>query len=397
MKRKEFVIVNFALVGIVLFFSVLTINLSANQSLFAVAKEKLSSSHEDKGTMDGQDKNCSKRKPLTLPQNTNDPQLKKLGEYQQVCASFATDKMMFFTSFVENPTDAQEKADFVAKKLNTFKQAGVTPIVIAEPYVGDHPMEYKDFLAGKYDDATDQFFANLKKAGVTDQMMGTWVPFPESNTPNWANKNTEPRDFALGVNRYLTKLKKYFPQTKGSVLLNAATFEPNDLAWDNGNYLDLTPYLQDIDKNLVSSIGIQGFPWVSRADSQRREIFRASEFLQPDLLIAAAQELRTRDIWLNTGSFASKYTTNSKQTVDISLNERRAILTGILEEAKKLQTYQQNEYRVSINIFAEDKSKANEATDWSYFQSDDNKIIFKEFMNKAEELRLPVSLFDQAH
>jgi hypothetical protein len=46
--------------------------------------------------------------------------------------------------------------------------------------------------------------------------METWVPFPESNTPSWNNKDTEPKDFASCVNKYLATVKHYFPAAKGS-------------------------------------------------------------------------------------------------------------------------------------------------------------------------------------
>src|SRR5690606_15193158 len=109
-----------------------------------------------------------------------------------------------------------------------------------------------------------------------------------------------------------------FPRAKGSVLLNATTYDPNDLEWNNGNYINLNQYLIGIERNLVDSVGIQGFPWVSDAQKERKQIFDASEFLQPDIAIAAAQELRTRNIWFNTGSFGSKYTNDSERIVYVN-------------------------------------------------------------------------------
>jgi hypothetical protein len=282
----------------------------------------------------------------------------------------------------------------VANKLKAFKQSGVTPIAVVEPYIKSGAMSYQEYLRGTYDPAVGVFFNALAAEGVTEDMMGIWVPFPESNTPSWNNKDTEPSDFGLVVNKYLGALKKQFPKAEGSILLNATTYEPTDTEYENGDYISLVPYIQNIDKKLVSSIGIQGFPWVSRATAQRREIFRAAEFLQVDRAIEAAQELRTRDIWFNTGSFASKYTLNPKEQVDIVPADRKAILEGILEELKRVRTFQQNEYRVFVNIFAEDKSKKQEATNWSYFMNEDNKEVFRDFVTQLRTANINLAIYD---
>jgi hypothetical protein len=396
MKRKELIIVNSFILLMVVLFGLLTVRLSINEGLPAVVANALS--HDVKGAAVNTDTagTCSIQKPLALTNASADPHVKQLQRYQDLCGSYVTNTLMVFTGFPASGATASSGASVIAKKLQTLHQAGIKPIVVAEPYAGDTAMSYRDFLDGKYDMALSVYFAALKNQGITDDMMGTWVPFPESNTPNWNNKDTEPRDYALCVNKYLTAMKKQFPDAKGSILLSAVTYQPDDTEWDNGDYLALTPYLQDINKDLVSSMGIQGFPWVSNAKTTRREIFRATEFLQPDFAIAAAQELHTRDIWFNTGSFASKYTNDKMLQVDLMPNERQSILQGILEVAGYVRRYQQNEYRVSVNLFSEDKSKANEATDWSYWRSEDDQRVLRDFLVKAAKQDTPVSLFDMA-
>lgn len=78
------------------------------------------------------------------------------------------------------------------------------------------------------------------------------------------------------------------------------------------------------------------------------------------------------------------------------LSERKAILDDILKVAQDVRDYQQNEYRVSINLFSEDKSDTNEATDWSYFQNSQSKEVLRSFLTQANDIDLPISLFDQA-
>lgn len=388
MKKKEFYIVNLLLALLIGGFAWITFNLSTNKALPNATQPSVQS-EEASG------KKCSKAKPLTIG-NTGDPYLKRLGDYQNVCNSFVTNKLMIFTSFSGNRTDAVNDAAAMAKQLKDFHKAGVSPIVIIEPYANNKLMPYKAYLAGQFDDGVDYYFQQLKRDGVTDQMMGTWVPFPESNVPSWDNADTTPHDFALCVNKFLGKVKQYFPGAKGSVLLNATTYEPTDKGWENGDYISLTPYVDAIDKNLVTSFGIQGFPWMTNAQQSKRTIFKAQEFLQPDLAIGAAQVLRTRDIWINTGTFASKYTNDPKKTVHLSIGERKALLADILQTAVNMRDYQENQYRVSINLFSEDKSGTTEATDWSYFQDNESRGVLKDFLGQANDSDIPISLYDKA-
>lgn len=385
------VIANLILAVLALGFGWLAFKLSVNKSPL----NTVSVQHAAAIEQNEKSKRCSKAGPLAIKVN-DDPHLKRLNDYQKMCSSFVTDTLMIFTGFSGNRQEAEVNAREMATKLKKFHESGVKPIVIAEPYIGDQAMSFKEYLAGAYDEGMNHYFKLLKEAGITDEMMGVWVPFPEPNTPNWNNKDTEPRDFALCVNKYLSKLKEYFPKAKGSILLNATTYEPDDYGWENGDYISLSPYVDAIDRSLVSSVGIQGFPWMSNAQQRKRTIFNAQEFLQTDFAIGMAQILRTKDIWINTGTFASKYTDDPAKTVYLSINERKALLNDILQAAIDVREYQQNEYRISINLFSEDKSDTNEATDWSYFQDVESQGVLKEFLMRAHEADIPISLYDKA-
>lgn len=392
MKKKEFRIANLTILCIMAAFILLTVKLSSNASLPQVLASLMPFGRDQSADQPAV-RPCSAAAPLVI--ESTEPHLAKLAAYQAACRSFAASHLMLFTAFPETTESAQQQAETMAVTLRQFHTAGVTPIVIVEPYIDSGPMPYKAYLSGQYDTPLARYFDSLKALGITDAMMGMWVPFPESNTPSWENKDTEPRDFAAAVSRYLSSLKGVFPNAKGSILLNATTYEPTDLEYENGDYLSFTPYIQDIQPGLVDSVGVQGFPWVSRATQARREIFRASEFLQPDYAIEAAKELRTRDIWFNTGSFASKYTTDPEQRVELTVSDRKAILAGILEEARKLNTLQQNEYRIMINIFAEDKSDTTEATDWSYLNDPATQSILVEFLEASHRADIIVGLYDK--
>jgi len=389
MKKKELVIVNLIIAVMVLGFGWLAFKLSLNPN------SKTTGAPTATQALAKQDAACSKAAPLHIVAN-GDPNLERLKEYQDVCSSFVTNKMMVFTTFAQDRSAATALAAKLAPTLKAFKESGVTPIVVAEPYITSETMPYKAYLAGTYDDGMNYFFQQLKADGVTDSMMGTWVPFPESNVPGWNNIGTEPHDYALCVNKYLGLLKHYYPGAQGSILLSATTYEPDDVNWNNGNYFSLTPYVDALDPKLVTSVGIEGFPWMSNAQQSKRTIFKAAEFLQPDLAIGMAQVLHTRDIWINTGTFASKYTNDPSKTVYLSVAERKEILNDILQVAtNNIRDYQENQYRVSINLFSEDKSSTPEATDWSYFQNIESQSVLKGFLAQASADGIPVSISDK--
>ena len=391
MKKKEMIIVNVLLLVLVGVSGLLAYKLSVNKNLAdsgAAAQTASSAKAADSSK-------CSSQKPLNVA-NTNDDDLSKLADYQRVCNSFVTNKMMIFTWFSQDAATAQTDAATMATKVKAFKKAGVTPFVMVEPYIKDGAMSYTSYLAGAYDAGMNAYFQQLKAAGVTDDMMGTWVPFPESNVPGWNNVGTDPHDYALCVNKYLGLLKQYFPGAKGSILLSATTYQPDDVNWDNGDYESLSQYVTGIDDKLVTSVGIEGFPWMSNAQQAKHTIFNAEEFLQPSLALEMAQALHTRDIWINSGTFDGKYTDKPSQTVHMSINERKAVLDGILQVALNLRDYQENQYRVSINLFSENKSDTSEATDWSYFQNQDSEAILKTFLVNADKAGIGVSISDEA-
>ena len=392
MKRKELIFVNLLIVVLMGVFGLMAFRLMVNKNSAHKASAQADATVAAKKAAQAK---CAKTAPIKIASSVKDPNLQRLSDYQNMCNSFVTNKLMIFTAFSQDKTAAQTNADEMIDKLKMFKQAGVTPFVMAEPYISDGAMSYKSYLAGAYDAGMSEYFELLKTGGVTDEMMGIWVPFPESNVPGWNNVGTDPHDFALCVNKYLALLKRYFPNAKGSILLSATTYQPDDLEWNNGDYSSLSSYVTGLDEKLVTSVGIEGFPWMSNAKQPRHTIFSATEFLQPGLALEMAQSLHTRDIWINSGTFDGKYTNDSAKTVHMSINQRKAVLDDILKVALDLRDYQENQYRVSINLFSENKSQVHEATDWSYFQDKDSEAVLKSFLVNAAKNDIPVSISDK--
>lgn len=343
---------------------------------------------------------CLEKEKINGLDTATDPHLQKLFEYQEVCGSFVTDRLMIFTDMPKDKNDSEAKAKAIAATLREFDKVGVIPIVIVEPVSEWGLIDFQEFGTGFYDEWIDDYFDTLKKEGITDKQMGIWVPFPEANLPYWNHGNASPEDFSLVVNKYLGTMKKYFPEAKGSVLLNSATYETDDFNWENGEYNSLVPYVSKIDKNLVDSFGIQGFSWMPPLDSSRSVgIFDAREYLNSRLAMEAADTLGVKEIWFNTGSFSAKYTLDEELTVTLTPSKRKDVLNGILSE---VGVAKEKGYVVWINLFSEDKSQNTEATNWSYWKnhldsSEPHRTVFSDFIIKANELNIPVALFDKKH
>lgn len=342
--------------------------------------------------------NCTNLPAIDLS-GTTEPHLTKLSEYQTACNSFITNQLMIFTDMPQSTPDAKADAEVMANTLREFSRVGVAPLVIAEPVTEWGLIDFIEFRTGFYDEWIDAYFAELKAQGITDQEMGMWVPFPEANLPYWNHSNARPEDFSIIVNKYLTAMKKHFPEAKGSVLLNSATYDSEDFDWRNGEYISLVQFVGGIDAGLVDSFGFQGLPWVAPSSDYDADILNAGEFLNHRLAIEAADSLGIKNIWFNTGTFGVKYAGDSENVSYVSAGERLATLNTILNEAKLAEG---KGYEVTINIFAEDKSTLDEATDWSYWESVDSipdsldAIVFTNFVSEVYENEVGLTLFDRA-
>lgn len=325
-----------------------------------------------------------------------DPHLQKLAEHQNVCNSFVTDELMVFIDMPNNNDIAKQRAKELATTLKEFKSYGVTPIVVVEPVSDWGLIDFEEFQGKLYNPWINTFFKTLKAQGITEDEMGMWVPFPEANLPYWNRQTSKPKEFGFVINEYNKLLLKHFPDAHISLLLNSASFESTDYEWSDGQYISFNNYLENITPGTISSFGIQGFPWKSSADKNPINIDDPKEFLAPELLIEAARELETNKIWINTGTFNNKYTLNPDTTVTSSADERDEILTGIAQVATELSS---KGLEVKLNIFAEDKSTTQEATNWSYFnngykEQTEHTQAYKEFIKKIDNSEVQISLFD---
>src|SRR5262249_6347884 len=153
----------------------------------------------------------------------------------------------------------------VVDTLKDFAAHGVRPLVIAEPtdYDGGNNIDFGLVAKGTYTAYLDDYFSAIKAAGITDQQMGIWTPFPEANLPYW--NNNQASYFAPDVNLYVAQLRKYFPHAATSIMLNSATYSTTDFNWQSGEYDSLLPYIKGITPGSITYAGLEGFPWVPPA------------------------------------------------------------------------------------------------------------------------------------
>jgi len=305
---------------------------------------------------------CSDKKPVhTQLIKSTSPQLKKLAQYEMLCKGAIVDQLMVFLPMPTSPSEATVFADNAALTLQEFAKNDISPLVLFEPSLTISTI-VNDIHDGHYDTVLARYYDRLKTHAITDGQMGTWVLFPEANTPTW--RITNPAVFQVNVTKVATLQKKSFPTSRVSILLNSRTHPDNDTTWSNGEIKSLVPYLNAIPDGLLDSFGYQGFPSQSPANSSPGyHLLKADQFLPTGIAQQAMTTLGIEKIWFNTGTYASIYTSDADKTVRQSTAQRRDILQQIVQQSRQMR-----DVDVSINIFAEDKTKTPESINWSYWQ-----------------------------
>ena len=341
--------------------------------------------------------NCSDGQPKRSGiANSPSPILKKLAEYEAVCNGSVTDRIMTFTPMPTTLDEAHSQAISVAAGLKEFKKHSISPIVVFEPSLTEANI-LKRIRGGEFDATLAEYYATLKREGVTDEVMGTWVLFPEANTPSWTTTN--PEDFIANTAKVAQLQKSTFPASKVSILLNSTTYPDNDLHWSKGEQKSLSPYLKNIPKNLIDSIGYQGFPYMPPAGSKDKAQLDPAHFLNHKIVAEASDITGIKNIWLNTGTFKTMHADNPNEKISLSPEERGNILNGVI---KQVQTLRSKELLVTVNLFAEDKTAMNEAVDWSYWKpgqaaTSTDTPIFDTFVRRLRANDTPLSLYDSLH
>lgn len=329
----------------------------------------------------------------TSLRQSKSPILRKLSEYETACRGAVVDQLMIFAAMPRTMEEAVSFARYIGDSLRLFAAHHIPPLVLFEPSMADD-FKLSTVHQGQYDDVLRAYYKSLHSQGISEDQMGTWVLFPEANTPIW--RTTRPSDFVANVTHVGKLQKEIFPESKLSILLGSQTYPDHDIGWTHGEFRSLAPYVTTLPKGLIDSFGYQGFPSASErnAPHQYRQ-FDARDFLPVDLALEAAKLLDVQKVWVNSGTFSTMYAGQPGE-VRVDVATRRDILDGILTQAKALQA---GDLSVSVNIFAEDKSFVNEKVDWSYWSEGDMDRspyteVLRQFIYDIRKNDLGFSLYD---
>jgi hypothetical protein len=334
---------------------------------------------------------CGRDKKRTGLNKSAVSQLRKLAEYETVCGGTIADKVSFFVPLPTTTEQANEMAEDTSTTLKEFARFGIRPVVFMEPNMLNGKLaNMGTYQAGGYDAALNAYFAAIKADGVTDTQLGTWVPLPEWNIPVWGN--TDPGVFTNLFTRTVKIQKKYFPDSKASILLESKTY-PNGDSWENGRYVSFLPYVQGIPKGLVDSFGVQGFPWGASAGDQA--VLDPKVYLRPDLAIEAAKAVGATEAWFNTGTFGT-FAKGTSTPTTLSPKQRTDMLNGALAAAQELKAAGLTS---AIHLFARDKSNTAEKINWAYWQTDKMNSspftpVFKTFARDSGAAGVSLWLYD---
>lgn len=320
------------------------------------------------------------------------PTLRKLAEYETVCGGIANGSSFF----APTPRTAAEGQDYAYDTVLRLKEStlfGITPIIFLEPTYPGGILDFNAYKSGAFDAGLDAYFAAIKSQGISDTEMGRWVLFPEGNIPVWGN--IDAAAYAANVTKTAQYIKKYFPSAHVSIMLDSMTY-PNGTDWSGGQYRSLLPYVQSIPRGLLNSFGLQGFPWTPPANEAGPALFDPAAYLRISLAAEAARTLGVGDIWLNTGSMSVAYAGSSARKVTISPSTRQAMLDGAVHQATALKL---QGFKVSIHLFAEDKSRVSEGINWAYWPTGqpgtgDYTAVFKAFAHDIQASGIDLWIFD---
>jgi hypothetical protein len=328
--------------------------------------------------------------PHTNMDQSTAPELQAVAQYEKTLGKGVKEAMLFADT-PRTTAEATEQAADMAARLREFKRFDITPLVVFEPQAGDAALIPDAFNRGSYDAPVDAYFAHLKEQGIDDAALGTWVWFPEANTPEFS-ADTTPKLFVSNVARMARLQKKHFPDSRASIMLDSLSYKPGDTNWETGDYRSLKPYMQGLPRGLIDSLGVQGLPWRPPADSPDtiRKLY-PPDFFPQKIITEAAKALGTSDIWINTGTFSRMYAGNPTSEVALTAPDRKEILDGIVLVSGGLR---KAGYKVTVNMFAGNKANLLEGTDWSYRLGSDDAARLHDFATQLDTQGTTLSLFD---
>lgn len=318
--------------------------------------------------------------------NPVDGTLKKLWEYKEVLWNTNPEYIMVFTRIPCSRNSSKDLANEVGTILKEYSYYGYTPIIIFEPGEwanGAHLSKIKSWVCDPY---IDLFFSELvSPMNISEKQLWLIVPYPEINTPAFDRTDFFPSDFAPLVNQFFSIAQKHYPNLRWSILLDSKSYATDD--WEFWEYASFKPYLDGLDTKYISSFWLQWFPWMSEDGTST--FFSMRSILPQNLLQEAASLLKTKNVWLNTGTIWRAYA----DSLRVSPALRWKMLNSLTMYLRSLKLHW---YTPMVHIFSENNLFVEgENTDWSYTQSKEDMAYLWEFIKRVQKSWIKVGFYDQ--
>lgn len=330
---------------------------------------------------------ASLRSSLLRSLSNPNSRIQSINYYKRLNSNLKVKKGMVFINMPSNQQGIDDATSYLASLFKSFQTNKIEPLIVVEPSNENGPISFDSIANGEYNNNFDLFFNSLANKYDSTKLNTTWVPFPEPNIPNtWNNNNFDVRSFGYMFNNFSRIQKSNLSNSKSTILLNNKTYDSNDINWSNGEYKSFTGYIENIDKGLIDSFGIQGFAW--NYSNPTWSLKNAKTIIQSSLLTEAAQTLGLKSIWANTGT--DRFFKDNSIVYEVSNRDRNQINTDLSSELVKFTS---QGYNVEVNLFLEDKLNTNEGRDWSYYTTNEDRKVFSNFTNSLQRGNVSISIF----
>jgi hypothetical protein len=310
-----------------------------------------------------------------------------LSYYNSLNQGLFASSVMIFIGVGIGPEEIKENVQFVSSRIRAITSTGLKPLIVVEPNsLSQGKLSFNSIAQGKYNKDFTEFFTALQRTGITDSQMGLWCVWPEPNLPNgyWNKEGFIEENFGDMYNNYTSQLKKYFPQTQITILMDAKTYTNTDYNTANGRAISWKPYLTKIDKDTVHSIGMQGFTWYSKDSND--QLADPKDYLPINILIEAAKIIGVSTVWINTGQ---AYQSQGTSLTTIPTSQRNRINQELAAQILRLR---QTGLNVELNLFLENKIQTPEGVNWSYGNSSQESQLFSNFISTMQYMEVPIGV-----
>jgi hypothetical protein len=328
--------------------------------------------------------------PITspiVPSTSQKVSYQPLERYNQMAGGDFASSVMVFSSVPVNSEETENVATRIAEKIKTLSNSGLQAVIVIEPISASAgKLSFTDIALGKYNNDFVALVAALKAKGVTNANIGNWIIWPEPNLPDkyWNKPGFVSSTYGDMFNNFAGPLKAAFPNAQTTILMDTKSYEPDDIDYARGTATSWSPYLIRVNKNLVTTIGIQGFTWYSK--DGRDELTDPKQYLPTNLVVEAANQLGVKNVLVNTGQ-AKAYKSTSGSIVSIPDAKRRGINNQV---AAQILSIHNQGFGVTANFFVEDKIDT-EGVNFSYPDSDG--AMFRLLVNDLNYAKVKIGMF----